>query len=237
MTREVLSVPMQIGMNASPEVCLASLVPMICAELHFESVVTTSMKTQQLVEAWPPSLRRHNQTALAAITDYLVCFAESYKEELSSDTLLPFSNLSVEPQGVAQSCPEALAKHSLNVKIRSLFVAASGHGDTFSSLEELYGTVRHGIYVNKSMVPTFDLPEDGSLNAYLLDFYKHGDFRFLVEHNRIKRENLWDLVRDFDVMQVSFCVAIHISFLPHSGTHARILLEPAHAVLQGCSRG
>ena len=61
--------------------------------------------------------------------------------------------------------------------VRSTFVGLSGFGDTFCSIQELCSTTRRGIYLDPSMVPVFDFPVDGAdepLNAYIYDFYKHG---------------------------------------------------------------
>jgi hypothetical protein len=61
--------------------------------------------------------------------------------------------------------------------VRSVFVGLSGLGDAFGSIGELCSTARRGVYLDPKMVPVFDLPAndaDEPLNAYVLDFFKHG---------------------------------------------------------------
>ena len=61
--------------------------------------------------------------------------------------------------------------------VRSIFAGLSGLDDTFGSIAELCSTARRGVYLDSKMVPIFDLPEideEQPLNAFILDFFKHG---------------------------------------------------------------
>jgi len=74
-------------------------------------------------------------------------------------------------------------------KARSLFVATSGHNDTFSDVGELARTVRHGVHLNKHSIPTVEYILDPKLplNAYLYDFFIHGQVDALVNMNGLRR--------------------------------------------------
>jgi hypothetical protein len=61
--------------------------------------------------------------------------------------------------------------------VRSAFVGLSGWNGEFNTIDELCNTARRGIYLDPKMVPVFDIPADETdepLNAYILDFFKHG---------------------------------------------------------------
>lgn len=73
-------------------------------------------------------------------------------------------------------------------------MALSGQGDDFTSVSDLCQTVRSGVYLEESVIPYVPVwPEETSvpLNAYLLDFYKHGDTNALTTANGISRGNVW----------------------------------------------
>ncbi|THH31062.1 hypothetical protein EUX98_g3125 [Antrodiella citrinella] len=88
---------------------------------------------------------------------------------------------------------------------RSPFVANSGHGDNFASVPELTRTARRGLHLNDHAIPSLHhitaLPGDAlapfPLNAYLLDYYIHGQKKALVNVNGIREGDLWFLLEDF----------------------------------------
>lgn len=77
--------------------------------------------------------------------------------------------------------------------LRSPFVSLSGHGDEFDSISDLCGTVRSGVFLEEAVVPYLPIhPEyTAPLNAYLYDFYKHGDLNALEKANKIRRSDIW----------------------------------------------
>jgi len=91
------------------------------------------------------------------------------------------------------------------VVVRSLFVANSGHGDAFQSISELAATSRSGIYLNEHAIPSmepFIAPREGhknnfALNAYIYDFYIHGQVPILGIANGIREGDIWYLLEDF----------------------------------------
>lgn len=48
------------------------------------------------------------------------------------------------------------------------------------------------------LVPVFEFP-DKSYNAYLLDFYKHGQQEALVRYNELREDAVWDALNEFDL--------------------------------------
>ena len=92
-----------------------------------------------------------------------------------------------------------LEKSSTPVAVRSLFVANSGHGDVFHSISELAATSRSGIYFNEHATPSMgrfivsreERKEGFALNAYIYDFYMHGQVSTLAAANGIRRGDIW----------------------------------------------
>ncbi|QLI74388.1 uncharacterized protein G6M90_00g114060 [Metarhizium brunneum] len=84
--------------------------------------------------------------------------------------------------------------------VRSPFVALSGHGDEFSTISELCNTVRSGVFLEEAIVPHLRIyleESDPPLNAYLLDFFKHGDIGTIKHVNKIQASEVWSRLKDF----------------------------------------
>jgi hypothetical protein len=96
------------------------------------------------------------------------------------------------------------------VSVRSPFVALSGHCDEFSSIQELCGTTRGGLFLDPQMVPIFDLHDEETtfLNSYLLDFYKHGQKSALVLYNKIQEDDLFDELQNFSLVLKALSAAM-----------------------------
>ncbi|KAG6377308.1 hypothetical protein JVT61DRAFT_15097 [Boletus reticuloceps] len=118
---------------------------------------------------------------------------------------------------------------ALRVVARSLFVANSGHDDQFASVTDLAKTARRGITLNEYAIPSLgpifattarsgslgDGEEGGdrrsghpqpksnthsfALNAYILDFYTHGQVQPLSVANAIRRGDVWFVLEEFDL--------------------------------------
>jgi hypothetical protein len=88
---------------------------------------------------------------------------------------------------------------------RSLFVATSGHDDTFGDVGELVRTVRHGVHLNKHAIPTVEQILDPKLplNAYLYDFFVHGQVDALVNMNGLRRGDLWFVIQAFHLVLIT----------------------------------
>ena len=99
--------------------------------------------------------------------------------------------------------------NAIPVTVRSSFVANSGHGDSFANVFELLQTLRTGINLNAHAIPSMShLTASSScdkhdkkhmMNAYLLDFYIHGQVSTLALANGIRRGDIWYLLQDFSL--------------------------------------
>ncbi|KAJ9629556.1 hypothetical protein H2203_001930 [Taxawa tesnikishii (nom. ined.)] len=106
----------------------------------------------------------------------------------------------------------ALEKMALPpTKIRSQFVGLSGHSDTFSSIVDLCRTARSGVFLEESVIPhvgSYPDELDSPLNAYLLDFFKHGDINTLERANRIRKGDVWFLLNDFTLILATIITSL-----------------------------
>jgi hypothetical protein len=153
-------------------------------------------------------LVQHDKDVLRVFTAYALTFASQYGAQLEPDYELPLSKQSF--LGSSSDDDSLFRRHLRNTAIpviaRSSFVANSGHGDVFRSVEELTGTVRRGLDLNEHAIPSLErivaVPDkEGAmpfaLNAYLLDFYTHGQVAALAVANGIRRGDVWYLLQDF----------------------------------------
>jgi len=76
---------------------------------------------------------------------------------------------------------------------RSSFVALSGLGDNFTTIEDLCTSTRDGVFLESAVIPHLEISPDetGSrLNAYLLDFYMHESLEPLESANGIRKSDV-----------------------------------------------
>jgi superfamily II RNA helicase len=141
-------------------------------------------------------LRRHNKTTLDIFTAYVRTFVDQHVQE--PDNTLPLTALTV---GSDSSSKSEHANHR-NVKARSAFVALSGYDDKFDSIHDLCNTSRSGVFLEEAVVPHVGIyPEDSDLplNAYLYDFFMHGDVDALITANKIRRGDVWFVLNDLSM--------------------------------------
>lgn len=153
-------------------------------------------------------LLEHEQHIKRVFTGYALAYISQHEDTLGEDTTLPFSGKTVcEVEEEEQSSPflERLQRTAVPALARSLFVATSGHGDTFGSVSELASTTRRGLHVNEHAIPSMRqftaIPgahnDEFALNAYLLDFYTHGQTAALKAANGIRDGEVWYVLQDF----------------------------------------
>lgn len=142
-------------------------------------------------------LQGHNKETLDIFSNYVRTFAEQHIAE--DDCTLPLSGLKF---GGADD------NGAVVPQVRSHFVALSGHGDEFSSISELCNTVRTGIFLEEAVIPHVPLDPELPLNAYLLDFFKHGDITALVEANKIKKGEVWFVLNDFSMVLATIITSL-----------------------------
>jgi hypothetical protein len=146
---------------------------------------------------------------LRIFTGYALTYRTQHQKDFRPDHILPLSKRDI--SGTAEDEPSLIRDHlhrtAICVVARSLFVANSGHDDHFNSVHDLAQTARRGLSLNKHTIPSFEsitgrTEQEGrkyALNAYLLDFYIHGQLAALAAANAIRRSEVWFLLRDFDL--------------------------------------
>ncbi|KAF4582000.1 DEAD-like helicase [Ophiocordyceps camponoti-floridani] len=147
-------------------------------------------------------LSEHNRETLGIFRNYVSTFVEQHLAG-TEDTRLPFTGHDVVPQQKEEGWHPMVAGLQ-PTKLRSPFDALSGLTDDFKLISELCNTVRTGVFLEESAVPYVGIyPEDTAgvpWNAYIFDFFKHGDLTTLVRDNGIRRGDVWFLLKDFSLV-------------------------------------
>ena len=136
-------------------------------------------------------LRTHNEDTLEVFTTYVRTFVDQHIKE--DDRNLPLTGLEAGGNDEDVTLPRSLPP----TKVRSAFVALSGHGDRFESISDLCRTTRSGVFLEEAVIPHLDIYPDESktpLNAYLYDFFMHGDLDALANANGVKKSDVWFLL-------------------------------------------
>ena len=155
-------------------------------------------------------LRAHQKEIIDIFGAYALAFSSQHADELGPDNRLPLSGDVIGPSDKSIRRPHTalfahLAATAVKPKARSLFVATSGHGDAFGDVGELVRTVRYGVYLNEHAIPSIKhiLDPDLPLNAYLYDFFIHGQVDALVNMNGIRRGDVWYALEAFYLVLTS----------------------------------
>ncbi|KAL9088868.1 MAG: hypothetical protein Q9159_002831 [Coniocarpon cinnabarinum] len=155
-------------------------------------------------------LRQHNTDTLDVFRAYVKTFAEQHLAGKQDDTL-PFTGLKFGGTAPPTDIAHDLFETAPTPVVRSQFVALSGHGDEFDTIQSLCRTSRSGVFLEESVIPHIPLyPDESSipLNAYLLDFYKHGDTTALEKANGIRKGDMWFLLNDFSLVLATIVTAL-----------------------------
>ncbi|RDA94870.1 hypothetical protein CP533_4278 [Ophiocordyceps camponoti-saundersi (nom. inval.)] len=152
----------------------------------------------------------HNQETLDIYLAYVNTFVEQHLGK-TQDNRLPFTGFHVTPEQSEQDW-QPLVEHLPPTRLRSSFDALSGFTDDFESLSELCSTVRSGVFLEESAVPHVRIyPEDTAgvpWNAFIYDFFKHGDLTALVRDNGIPRGEVWFLLKDFSLVLATIVASL-----------------------------
>jgi superfamily II RNA helicase len=145
-------------------------------------------------------LRKHNKQTLDIFTSYVRTFVEQHIQE--PDNTLPLTSKVV---GGSSNNSQTTSK------VRSSFVALSGHNDSFASIHDLCTTARSGVFLEEAVVPHVGIyPEESTLplNAYLYDFFMHGNADAVVTANRIRRGDIWFVLNDFSMVLATIVTSL-----------------------------
>lgn len=142
-------------------------------------------------------LREHNQQTLNVYKTYVETFVDQHIKH--DDRKLPLTG--VVAGGEDKDSNESI--ESLPApRIRSAFKALSGSGDNFTTIHDLCQNTRDGVFLEEAVIPHLDVYPDEMeipLNAWLLDFFKHGDINTLEKANGIRKADIWFMLNDFSL--------------------------------------
>ncbi len=206
----------RISEEVEPEREFICLMSHLFGRRYLPSALSGSEELIQLKKAYPsmielPPLREDARSLLIAhdeeirhiFRNYAMTYVVQYADELGSDHTLPLSRKQYPGSSADTSSFVATLRQTARCPlIRSHFVANSGHGDTFETIEELARTARSGLHLSEYAIPnmrpyTTQGEGEHTLNAYLLDFYTHGQGPTLAVANGIRKGELWFLLQDF----------------------------------------
>ncbi|KAI8818894.1 uncharacterized protein EV422DRAFT_535830 [Fimicolochytrium jonesii] len=178
----------------------------------FKEEIIKKSPSKVFLEPLPSSavdaLKHHNDLLFQVLRSYIHTFIKTLPHEETAT--LPVSNRTF-AKSASQLAPslssaplvQSIAStHSLAYRARSPFVALSGLGDSFTTIEEMCTTLRAGISLQHAVIPMVTELVDTSptapiLDAYAVDFYRHGQFKALIDGNGIRRGDVWFFVNDF----------------------------------------
>ncbi|CAD0024742.1 unnamed protein product [Aureobasidium pullulans] len=153
-------------------------------------------------------LNEHGQQTLDIFSTYVRTFVDQHVKK--ADDTLPLTSRQVGCSSV-ESAPKLDEVSLPSTKIRSPFVALSGHTDNFRSISELCRSVRSGVFLEESAIPHVAMLSqdlDQPLNAYLVDFFKHGDVKTLEKANGIRRGDVWFMLNDFSLVLATIITSL-----------------------------
>lgn len=155
-------------------------------------------------------LKIHNEQTLSTYELYVKTYIEQHCPE--PETTLPFTKVSITTPEGAKSTP--LDGQLPPTKLRSPFVALSGHGDRFESITDLCSSIRDGVFLEKAVIPYLDMGDElaNPLNAYLYDFYMHGQVKTLESANKIRRGEVWFVLSDFSLVLATLVASLENFF-------------------------
>jgi len=163
----------------------------------------------------------HNKQTLQVYKAYVETFVEQHLHE--PDHTLPLTGI---PFGAESDSMPATINALPPAKIRSPFIGLSGHGDDFDSIHDLCQSARHGVFLEEAVIPHMQVfPEEMEvpLNAYLLDFFKHGSVETIERANKIRRSEIWFLLNDFSLVLATIVTSLMNFMKMTDGTDMEML--------------
>ncbi|CAG8674010.1 7842_t:CDS:2 [Gigaspora margarita] len=169
---------------------------------------------QKLPKETKNILKEHNKRILEIYTDYVIAFTRQNMENLGPDNCLPLSKFELPPKQLndnAQKCNliEKLNSMAIPFSDRSPFIAMCGSiGDEFINIEDLCEHIHHKIYLDLHSIPYIKIDEN--LNAYLLDFFSHGQETTLNKANGIRPGEVWQCLKNFDFVLQTIITSLKV---------------------------
>ena len=168
-------------------------------------------------------LRKHNQQTLGIYAAYVTTFIEQHIKE--PDCTLPLTRIKCGGEKKSEEVGLVLSSR-VPPRVSSAFFGLSGHHDQWSNISDLCSMVRSGVWLEESVVPYVNIggKEAGSkpLNAYLYDFFKHGNVHELQKANRLRKGDIWFLLNDFSLILATIITSME-NFLKLSNADADMI--------------
>ncbi|KAL4807595.1 DEAD/DEAH box helicase [Aspergillus unguis] len=165
----------------------------------------------------------HNRKTLDIYSAYVTTFIDQHVRD--HDNVLPLTGVKCGGSESAQDVATSLG-FMQPALVTSAFIALSGHRDEWKSISELCSMVRNGVWLEQSVIPHMPLaPEKTAapLNAYLYDFFKHGNVHALATENMIRRGDLWFLLNDFSLVLATIVTSLENFLKLSPGTDTDML--------------
>jgi hypothetical protein len=166
-----------------------------------ETVIKRS-PSKIILEPLPEDARnvlvKHNTEIVEIYRSYSIRYGRAMFD--STEKALPLSAMAFGASARGKSgLVERMHTTAIVYSARGGFIATSGHGDSFDTVVDLAHNTREGILIEAAAVPSMDdFIDPPILDAYLLDFYKHGQVDALVNGNGVRRGEVWYVLDSFD---------------------------------------
>ncbi|KAF9435528.1 hypothetical protein BGZ76_006111 [Entomortierella beljakovae] len=154
---------------------------------------------------------QNNQRVLDMYTTYCKLFADEMPVGADQECKLPLSGTEIGMGGVLSGkLADLLDYQSLKYRVRSPFTALAGVGDSFDSIYDMTTHCRPEISLDAHSIPFVDtsLGESGQLNAYLVDFFSHGQISALEKANGLKPGNSWQSLKQFTLVLTTIVASL-----------------------------
>ncbi|KAL4968332.1 putative DEAD/DEAH box helicase [Aspergillus stella-maris] len=192
-----------------------------------ECLETKKSTSVVVLPALPPNatqiLESHNKKTLGIYSGYVDTFIEKHIDD--DDCTLPLTM--VKCGGDKPSKDICTSMNFLPpTRVNSAFVALSGHRDEWKNISQLCQMVRSGVWLEESVIPHVEVsPENGHtpLNAYLYDFFRHGNVHALVTENMIRKGDLWFILNDFSLVLATIVTSLENFMKLSPGTDCEML--------------
>lgn len=160
-------------------------------------------------------LHAHNSQVLDIYSGYVSTFIDQHVK--GYDRSLPFSGVKCGGDKSASELGLTQAHYHTAPKITSPFYALSGQNDSWDTVSDLCESIRSDVWLEASVVPYVPVAsESHPLNAYLLDFFKHGNIKQLEAANQIRRGDIWFVLNDFSMVLATITTTLE-NFLNPKG--------------------
>ncbi|CAG8457686.1 16854_t:CDS:10 [Cetraspora pellucida] len=183
---------------------------------RFYSEILEKYPSKIFLQKLPKNVRKilkdHNKRILEIHTDYVIAFTRQNMKNLGPDNRLPLSKVEFPPKQLQQNKWDLIKKlnsMAIPFSARTPFIAMCGSiGDNFLNIEDLCEHIHHKIYLDLYSIPYIKVNEN--LNAYLMDFFSHGQEKTLNLANGIRPGEVWQCLKDFDFVLQTIVTSLEV---------------------------